>query len=320
VAEITSRLAAPASRQRAMALHPLPALCRGATPGASEGVALAAEGAASVHALRLYLAPFLDALLDRGERPRLTLDVDDVESVTHRRLGNLDEAGRYERLEAHYLSLLDQVITSSRADADLLAARYGLPAPAAVPNATWPPAAAHPPAARHDLIFVGNLSYAPNIDAAVWLCEEIMPMLEGVTLALVGSRPAASVRALAGDRVTVAADVPEVGSWYAGAAVAVAPLRAGGGTRTKVIEALAHGRAVVATSAAVEGLELAEDKRAVLVADTPAAFADACWRLLDDRDLAARMASRGEELVRAAASVDRVAGEIDELFRNILGR
>jgi glycosyltransferase involved in cell wall biosynthesis len=298
----------------------LPALCRGATPAAVRDVAVAADGVEAVHVLRLYLAPFLDALLDRERRPRLVLDADDVESITNRRLGHPEEAARYERLEAHYLPLLDRVLTSSRADAEHLATRYGLSVPAPVPNATRPPAAASAAAHHHDLIFVGNLSYEPNVAAASWLCEEVMPLLENVSLALVGSRPAARVWDLANSRVTVAADVPEVTPWYAGAAVAVAPILAGGGTRTKVIEALAHRRAVVATTAAVEGLELADADGSVVVADTPEAFAGACRRLLEDPGLAARLASRGEEWVRASATVEVVAPEIDGLFRNILGR
>ena len=103
------------------ALHPLPALCRTATPAASKAVAEASRGVALVLAMRLYLAPLLDVLLDRPRRPALVLDVDDVESLTQRSLGQLEEASRFERLERVYLPLLDRVIACSRDDADRLA-------------------------------------------------------------------------------------------------------------------------------------------------------------------------------------------------------
>jgi len=97
--------------------------------------------------------------------------------------------------------------------------------------------------------------------------------------------------------------------------VAVVPLHAGGGTRTKVLEALAHRRPVVSTSLGSEGLDLGD---AVLTADAPEEFAAACRRLLADPQLASRLAAEGEALVAATASVDVVAGSIDRLFRNIL--
>ena len=112
--------------------------------------------------------------------------------------------------------------------------------------------------ARHELVFVGNLSYGPNADGAEWLCREVLPRLHEARVALVGSRPGPQVLELAADRrVTVAADVPDVTPWYRSSAVAVAPIRAGGGTRIKILEALAHRRPVVATTVGARGLALA---------------------------------------------------------------
>ena len=306
--EFSFRLATPASRRRTEALQPMPTLCRWADASATGALAAAADGCDAVHVMRLYLAPYLDAVLDRSDRPALVLDVDDLESTTNRSLGRADEAERYERLEAWYLPLFDRVVTCSRGDAETV----GLDGVTVVPNAVRPPAAPAEPAARHDLLFVGNLSYAPNVEAARWLCEEVFPFMGAVTVALVGTAPVPEVRALG---VTVAADVPSVAPWYAGAKVAVVPLHAGGGTRTKVLEALAHRRPVVTTTLGSEGLDL---EAAVLVADAPEEFSAACRRLLEDPELASRLASEGEALVAASASVDVVAGSIDRLFRNIL--
>lgn len=316
VADIVARLGSPRGRERAGALHPLPALCRLATTSAAEAVAGAAAGTDLVLAQRLYLAPFLDALLDRSDRARVALDVDDVESVTQRALGMEQEATAFERLEAHYLPLVDRVITCAGRDRDLLADRHDVRAIDVVPNAVRLPPSAASAAPAHDLLFVGNLSYRPNADAARWLCTEVLPRLGGATLAVVGSRPGADVRALGTRKgVTVAADVPDVTPWYAGASVAVVPVGVGGGTRIKIVEALAHRRPVVSTTAGADGLGLAGPDGPVAVADSAEEFAGECRRLLDDPTLAERLARRGEEIVRETATVDVVAPRIAQIAR-----
>jgi glycosyltransferase involved in cell wall biosynthesis len=309
-------LSTPAARHRVQALHPLPQLCRTASPALAEVVADAAAGCEAVHVMRLYLAPFLDALLARSRRPRLVLDLDDIDSAVQRSLGYAEEANGYDRLASHYLPRFDHLITCSAADARLVAERYGAPEVTPVSNAVRLPQAFPAAPGLHDLVFVGNLSYPPNVEAACWLCREVAPRMRGVTIAIVGSRPASAVRALPHEGITVASDVPDVGPWYAGARVAVAPLQTGGGTRIKVLEALAHRRPVVATTRGAEGLDFTGGP--LVIADSPDEFAAACRRLLDDRDEAQRLASRGEAMVRESATVDLVAGSIERLFDNIL--
>ena len=322
VADLTARLETPEGRARAGALHPLPTLCRTATLAAAKAVAEASRGVAMVFAMRLYLAPLLDVLLDRDQRPALVLDVDDIESQTQRELGQVEEASRFERLEAVYLPSLDRVIACSKDDADRLSGAHDLRAVTVVPNAVRRPAAVGSAGlARHELVFVGNLSYGPNADGAEWLCREVLPRLHEAKVALVGSRPGPQVLDLAADRrVTVAADVPDVTPWYRSSAVAVAPIRAGGGTRIKILEALAHRRPVVATTVGARGLALAGSGGPVRTADTADAFAEACRRLLDEPALAARLGKRGEEAVLARNSVDAVAPLIEAVALDTLRR
>ena len=140
-------------------------------------------------------------------------------------------------------------------------------------------------------------------------------------MALVGSRPGPDVLELAADRrVTVAGDVLDVAPWYRSASVAVVPIRAGGGTRIKVLEALAHRRPVVATTAGARGLDLAGSDGPILTADTADAFAAACRRLLDDPALASRLGERGAEAVLATNSVDVVAPLVEALALDTLRR
>jgi glycosyltransferase involved in cell wall biosynthesis len=169
----------------------------------------------------------------------------------------------------------------------------------------------------HDLLFVGNMSYVPNIDAVTWLCRQVLPRLSGVTTAIVGRQPPPEVRALASERVTVAADVADVTPWYSRTRIAVAPLFSGGGTRIKVLEAFAHQRPVVATTIGAEGLGLSGDGGPILVADEPSAFAAACRRLLGDPGMADDLARRGHEMVARLATIEVVAATIDRLFCSI---
>jgi glycosyltransferase involved in cell wall biosynthesis/tetratricopeptide (TPR) repeat protein len=323
LADMTERLATPEGRARARALHPLPALCRGLGVAGAEAVAAGVGSDLDVVIVfRSYLAPLLDGLLELPERPAIILDLDELESGTQRRLGQVEQAERFERLERFYLPLLDRVVTAAPEDARLLAERHGLRAVICVPNAVRPPARlARPSKPRYDLLLVGNLSYPPNIEAACWLCGAVLPLLGDVRVALVGSGPGGEVRALASDpRVTVAADVEDVTPWYEDSAVAVVPVLRGGGSRIKLIEALAHGRPVVSTPAGAEGVPWSTGSAEILrVAETAEGFAAACRSLLSDPDQAAQLGTRGAELVGRTATVDVVAPRIAELAVSVAG-
>lgn len=117
-----------------------------------------------------------------------------------------------------------------------------------------------PPEAEEEgtVLFVGNFTHEPNVDAALWLGREIMPRLRRLRstlrLFVVGPHPPKSVQALAGDDVIVTDRVPDVEPFVARAAVVLAPIRIGGGMRMKVLHAMALGKAVVTTPRGVEGL------------------------------------------------------------------
>jgi sugar transferase (PEP-CTERM/EpsH1 system associated) len=130
------------------------------------------------------------------------------------------------------------------------------------------------------ILFTGQMDYAPNAEAVSWFVREVLPLVPQARFAIAGRNPPASVRALAGDRVTVTGAVPDMRSWLAAADVVVAPLKLARGIQNKVLEAMAMARPVVASPAAFEGIE-AEPGRHLLVADGAAATADAVRRLLE---------------------------------------
>ncbi len=112
---------------------------------------------------------------------------------------------------------------------------------------------------RRHIVFVGSMDYAPNVEAAVWFARRIWPgvreRLPDCSLVLVGSNPAPAVRELASEPdVEVTGTVPDVRPYYDGALAAIVPLRTGGGTRLKILEAMAAGVPVVSSGVGAEGL------------------------------------------------------------------
>jgi glycosyltransferase involved in cell wall biosynthesis len=257
-----------------------------------------------VHVMRLYLAPLAEPFLSARTRPLLSIDVDDDDATVFADLGHSAEAQRFDRLAAAYLPRFDLVVTASANDPPRLAERYGLRNVVAVQNAVSPPTVERRSDGR-TLLFVGDLGYRPNVDAAVFLCREVLPLVPDAHALVVGARPAPDVLALAGPRVEIQANVPDVSPYYARAAVAVVPLFAGGGSRTKIVEAFAHRVPVVSTAVGVAGLDA---DHLVRIAETPDEFA---------RAIASEDGGLVEEAHRAYEerfTVDVVATQIDALL------
>lgn len=152
-------------------------------------------------------------------------------------------------------------------------------------------------AARHALVFTGTLDYRPNVDAAIWMSREIMPLVRrgcpDANLYLIGQRPCPAVCRLDGlPGVHVLGPVEDVRPYMAVASVYVVPVRYGGGVRLKVLEAMAMGKPVVSTRMGLEGIELKPNVHA-LVADAASDFALAVVSLLRDEE-------RSRELSRLA--------------------
>jgi polysaccharide biosynthesis protein PslH len=135
------------------------------------------------------------------------------------------------------------------------------------------------------VVFTGSMDWEPNIDAVDYFCSEIWPAIRkefpDAIFQIVGRNPFPKVERLASESVQVTGTVPSVAEYLENASVVVVPLRIGGGTRLKIFEAMAMGKALVSTSIGAEGLEV-ESGRDLLLADTASAFADAILLLLRD--------------------------------------
>jgi glycosyltransferase involved in cell wall biosynthesis len=260
---------------------------------------------------------------------RLVLDAHNVEAEIVERLAESAprwqrralrwQARRIRELERLLARKMDLIFACSEKDADAFRA-MGASAVRVVPNAI-PPASPSVVAQRRDVVFVGSLDWRPNADAAVILAREIWPrcraLLPGARLAIVGRNPPSQVMALASHDVVVAGSVPAVGPWLDGAFATAIPLRAGSGTRIKILEAWAVGVPVVASSIAAEGLPY-HDGRDILIAEQPSEFARALVRLWRDRRLGEELARQGRRTVEPFTPA-HIAQAVARHYREVLG-
>ena len=138
---------------------------------------------------------------------------------------------------------------------------------------------------KNTLIFIGGFSHSPNVDAVLYFCNEIMPLImkriENIHFKIVGSNPPDEIRLLENQFVTVTGYVPETSSYLQKSHVSVAPLRYGAGMKGKIGEAMAHGVPVVTTTIGAQGMGLS-NRENVMIADSPDSFADAVMELFEN--------------------------------------
>lgn len=231
------------------------------------------------------------------------------------------QADRMFRYEGDVCRKVQKVIAVSDADAALMREWYGVEGIGAVPTGVDAEyfRAREPVAASTDLVFVGSMDWAPNIDGIDWFQREVLPLIlekrPGCSTAIVGRTPPAAIQQLPArfPGVKVTGTVPDVRPWLWGSQVSIVPLRVGGGTRLKIFEAMAAGVPVVSTTIGAEGLG-ARDGETIRIADAPEAFAEACLALLADAAERERLRENALEMITSLYSWEAVAGEFERLL------
>ena len=175
---------------------------------------------------------------------------------------------------------------------------------AVIPNAAdveyYQPCPTDPRPDGCTVVFFGHLSYVPNVDGVIHFAKDIWPRIaeahpDARFKIIGGGRPPLSLLELAGPRVELTGFVPDLRPHLAAAAAVVVPLRLGGGTRLKIVEAMAMGKAIVSTTLGAEGID-AVPGRDLFAEDQPEAFADVVNRLLAEPRLAARIGQSARRL------------------------
>jgi glycosyltransferase involved in cell wall biosynthesis len=267
-------------------------------------------------------------------RARKVLDTHNVEYDNFRRMW---ETTRAPVRKAHYLLEFlkmrrdelrlcrqqDAVLATSERDAELFGKdvpnvpRFVIPN--GVDTAYFTPSPDNTPEPA-SLVFTGMMAYVPNYDGIGWFLDDIFPLIlqqvPQAKLYVVGKSPPASILARASENVIVTGTVPDVRPYVHRASVYVVPLRMGGGTRLKIVEALSMKKPMVSTRIGSEGIDLQDDVHGLL-ADEPAAFASAVVRLLGDAALRARLADAGHTLAKQRYDWSVIGDRLDEVYRSL---
>lgn len=170
------------------------------------------------------------------------------------------------------------------------------------------------------VVFAGTMYWPPNIDGVLWFAREVWPLIRadrpGTAADIIGARPPQEVQALgqAGQGLTVTGYVESLPPYLERTGVFIVPLRAGGGMRVKILNALAQGLPIVSTTLGCEGIQVTHEHD-ILIADTPADFAAAVRRVLDDPALARRLSENGRRLAETVYDYRVACRPLDDLFQ-----
>lgn len=173
------------------------------------------------------------------------------------------------------------------------------------------------------LLFFGAISYHPNKDGLLFFIREIFPRLKArypaISLRIVGPSVPPEISAYAGDAIEVTGLVDDIRPFLERATLVIVPLRIGGGTRFKILEAMAMEKAVVSTTVGAEGID-ARDESEILLGDTPDAFAGQVGRLLEDQELRRRMGRAARSLIERCYSWERSVARLEQFYAELFER
>jgi glycosyltransferase involved in cell wall biosynthesis len=321
---------------KAVAYHFLPSPVLPDAPEKLVQQHLASASFDALYVFRLVAAPMALRVVGLlAQRPVASvLDLDDDEYARTEKFlalrDNNSDSARVSRERAELQRLrgfarlmmlrFELCLLAANEDLDALAAQYPDRRFALLPNVMRTPDEL--PVGRTTspgtMLFLGTLDYMPNEDGALYFVNSILPLLldsgRQVEFRIVGIKAPRSIQSLQGRAgVKVIGAVKDVAPEYARARMMVVPLRAGSGTRIKILEAFRFGVPVVSTSIGAAGLDV-EHGIHLLIADTPEEFSAACLRLMDDDSLAAALAKNAFAWLRRTHSLDRARPILHGLF------
>ncbi len=283
----------------------------------------------------IEMTPYLPTIKAAQPRPLIIYDAHNAEWILQQRAFQADiknprrwiaafyswmQWHRLRRYEAQLLQQVDHTVAMSAPDK--VALRNVAPsAPiTVVPNGVDLAAYLHyrGPSILHDLVFIGKMDFRPNIDAVLWFANEVLPLIQAkrpqTTFAVVGQRPHPRLDVLRDDpTITITGFVDQVHPYLAGARVYVVPLRVGGGTRLKLLEAMAMQKPIVSTTVGAEGFPVVNGKE-LLLADDPLSFAEEVLKLLESPTLRAKLALAGQHFARAGYGWDTLVPQLEKIY------
>jgi sugar transferase (PEP-CTERM/EpsH1 system associated) len=262
-----------------------------------------------------YILSFYDIIFDRYAR---YYDMERTQFMKWRKYLH----GRMMRgWEPYYAERFDRCITVSCRDRQLLKRANPRLKVNVVPNGVdikeFQPL---PYDDNKNILFLGKMDYLPNLDAALYLYNEIFPRVKmripDAEMWVVGENPSDELCELGYNGLHVTGRVDDVLPYYQQCSVCAVPLRSGGGTRLKILEAMALGRPIVTTTIGCEGLDVVDGEH-LLIADAPKEFADQVIRVLTDRHLREYLTRNSRQLVVSKYSWDTIAERLMQIYDSL---
>ena len=253
---------------------------------------------------RYYVAaPYIKVAREHAPRTLLVLDTHDLHYVRTRRLAELEKstaiarsAHAIQQQELDCIRRVDVTSVVSHVEKEILAREVPQANVIVQTNIHYTVEEPKPFADRAGIMFVGGYRHPPNVDAVLYYCREILPILRQIlpeaTTYIIGSNPPPTIMELQGGGVEIVGFVPEIEPWFDRVRLSISPLRYGAGVKGKINHSMSRGVPVVATPTSVEGMHLVEGEE-VLVGDTPEAFAEAIVRVYRDEALWNRLSRNG---------------------------
>ena len=227
------------------------------------------------------------------------------------------KAQEKQQLENELIGQADETWVVSPIEQQLLREKWSRKSVQLVSNIVDVPGSKTPFALRRDYLFIGGFQHRPNTDAILFFVQKIYPLvsehLGDAKFYIIGRNPPPEIVALATEKIIVAGLQRDVRPFFDGVKLSVAPLRFGAGVKGKVNQSMACGVPVVATSLAIEGMEL-QDREDILVADDPEDFARALIELYNSEDLWNRISENGIAKTRSLYSTDAARKKLELLF------
>jgi glycosyltransferase involved in cell wall biosynthesis len=281
-----------------------------------------------IHIFRLYMVNYAQTFLNDTFSGTYQLDLDDIESLTRHSLSELFrsngnakmafvmecEAKRYEIMERCILPKFDRIFVCSEIDKQKIYQKYHCSRVKVIPNVIRIPKNVPDKTggAPFTFLFVGTLEYYPNADGIIYFCSEVLPLVRQNTkgdfiVRIIGggiSKKFAK-KLLQVPEVELIGYIQEVEQYYHQSNAVIVPIRAGGGTRIKILEAFSYRRPVISTYFGVEGLE-AQKEVHLLAANTKEDFARHCIRIMSNHKLRNKLTKNAYSLVQDKYNFDKL--------------
>lgn len=239
------------------------------------------------------------------------------------RLISLLEAPRLEGYERELVGKFPATLVISEGDRSLFQKNnpFGERVKTALVGLPFIPLTTDTPRSDNTLIMTGTLNYHPNVASVHYFVRDIFPTITAqrpdIRLQLVGSKPSATIQQLASPQIEITGFVPSITDYLQKATVALAPVLYGSGVQIKVLEAFLTATPLVANSVALRGLDVRHEEH-MLVADTPADFAAAVLRLLNDPDLRARLGMAGQRYVEQHHDLKSTTQRLVSIYEDVI--